>query len=118
MGVTIVTVCLFALLDAERAGDTVGIRRVAWSGAVVLVAAILVAPHDSNDLWSYAMYGRILSVHHASPWIVTPAHFPGDPFLAHVARGWRHTTSIYGPVFELLAASITRIAGDATTAVR
>jgi hypothetical protein len=64
------------------------------------------------------MYGRILSIHHASPWVVTPSHFHGDPYLASVARGWRHTTSIYGPVFEMLAATITRLGGDATTFVR
>lgn len=118
IGVAIVTTCLFALLAAERAGNTVGIGRVAGSGAVVLVAAILVAPHDSHDLWSYAMYGRILSIHHASPWVVTPSHFRGDPYLTSVARGWRHTTSIYGPAFEMLAATITRLGGDAATFVR
>jgi hypothetical protein len=64
------------------------------------------------------MYGRILSVHHGSPWVLTPARFRGDPYLGLVARGWRHTTSIYGPAFELLAATITRVGGQATTAVR
>jgi hypothetical protein len=118
VGVGVMSVGLVALLDADRRGNPIGIGPVALAGAVVLGTAVLVAPHDSNDLWSYAMYGRILSVHRASPWAVTPAHFPADPFLAHVARGWRHTTSIYGPVFELLAASITRIAGDATAVVR
>src|SRR5689334_14338779 len=118
VGVAIATVCLFALLAHERAGATVPIRAVALAGAAVLVTAILVAPHDSRDLWSYAMYGRILSVHHASPWTVTPARFPADPYLARVAVGWRHTTSIYGPGFELLAAAVTRVAGDAAVVVR
>jgi alpha-1,6-mannosyltransferase len=118
VGVAIVTGCLFALLEGERAGDTVSIRAVALAGTVVLVAAVVVAPHDSRDLWSYAMYGRILSVHHASPWVATPARFPGDLYLGRVAKGWRHTTSIYGPAFEVLAASITKLAGDAATLVR
>jgi hypothetical protein len=118
IGVAVVTICLFALLAAERAGDTVPIGAVAVAGGVVLVTAVLIAPHDSQDLWSYAMYGRILSVHHASPWIVTPAHYHADPYLARVARGWRHTTSIYGPAFEALAATITRAAGNTATFVR
>jgi hypothetical protein len=118
VGVAVVTTCLFALLAHERAGDTVPIRVVALAGATVLVTAVLVAPHDSQDLWSYTMYGRILSVHHASPWVVTPSHFRGDPYLGLVARGWRHTTSIYGPGFELLAAAITGVAGNAATVVR
>ena len=118
LGVAVITVALGALLAAERRGQTVTIGAVVTAGVVVLGTAILVAPHDSQDLWSYAMYGRILSVHHASPWVVTPAHFRGDPYLGLVARGWRHTTSIYGPGFEVLAATITRVAGQATTAVR
>jgi len=35
-----------------------------------------------------------------------------------VARGWRHTTSIYGPAFELLAGLLTRLGGNASDAVR
>ncbi|MEP6623688.1 MAG: glycosyltransferase 87 family protein, partial [Acidimicrobiia bacterium] len=86
--------------------------------AVVFLAAIVVAPHDSHDLWSYAMYGRIVSVHHASPWVTLPAQFRGDPFLTLVAPGWRHTTSIYGPAFTFLAAAITKVGSDSATAVR
>ena len=118
LGVTVITIGLAALLHAEQQGDTIPIRAVAIAGALVLGTAIVVAPHDSQDLWSYTMYGRILSVHHASPWSVTPAHFHGDPYLVDVAKGWRHTTSIYGPAFELLAATITRIGGQVTTLVR
>ena len=118
VAVTLSTVGLVVLLDLERKGRAVRISAVVASAAVVLIAAVVLGPTDSHDLWSYAMYGRILSVHHASPWVVTPAHFPTDPFLSHVARGWRHTTSIYGPAFELMAAAITKVGGDAATAVR
>ena len=118
VAVTLSTVGLITLLDLERKGRAVPIGAVVASAAVVLIAAVVLGPTDSHDLWSYAMYGRILSVHHASPWVVTPAHFPADPFLLHVARGWRHTTSIYGPAFELIAAAITKLGGDAATAVR
>ena len=118
IAVTLSMLGLVSLLDLERAGRTVPLRMVVIAAAVVLGAAIFAGPHDSHDLWSYAMYGRILSVHHASPWVVTPAHFPMDPFLGRVASGWRHTTSIYGPVFEVIAATITRIGGGAADAVR
>ncbi len=118
IAVTVSTLALVTLLNRERDGHTLPIGAVALAGGVVLLAAIVAGPHDSNDLWSYAMYGRILSVHHASPWVFAPAHFPHDPFLLRVATGWRHTTSIYGPAFEVLAAGITKLGGDAVTAVR
>lgn len=118
VAVTLSTVGLITLLDLERKGRAVPIGAVVASAAAVLIAAVVLGPTDSHDLWSYAMYGRILSVHHASPWVLTPARFPADPFLLHVARGWRHTTSIYGPAFELVAAAITKLGGDSATAVR
>jgi alpha-1,6-mannosyltransferase len=116
--VTLAMIGLVALLDLERAGRLVPIRAVAATAGAVFLTAIIVAPHDSHDLWSYAMYGRILGVHHSNPWVMTPAQFPTDPYLLRVAAGWRHTTSIYGPAFTLLAAAITRVSGDAAIAVR
>ncbi|MGZ6927248.1 MAG: glycosyltransferase family 87 protein [Acidimicrobiia bacterium] len=118
VGVVVATAGLFALVELEHLGQRTDVRLVAGAAAIVLGAAVVVAPHDSHDLWSYTMYGRILSVHGASPWTVTPAHYPSDPMLHLVARGWRHTTSIYGPAFELVAALVTRIGGDAATVVR
>lgn len=118
VGVAVATTGLLVLVEREHAGDRLDGRAVALAAGVVLGAAVLVAPHDSHDLWSYAMYGRTASVHGASPWTTTPARFPHDPFLALVAPGWRHTTSIYGPAFELLAMVVTRLGGGAVTAVR
>ena len=36
----------------------------------------------SSDPFSYALYGRILGVYHANPYLQIPAQFQGDPFLA------------------------------------
>jgi hypothetical protein len=118
MAVVIGTVALAALVDGERRGATVPIEAVVLAGGLLLGIAIVVSPRDSHDLWSYTMYGRILSVHHANPWVLTPSQFHFDPYLGRVARGWRHTTSIYGPAFEALAATITHVAGNSVIAVR
>jgi hypothetical protein len=118
LGVTIATAGVLLLVEQERAGARLDGRWVALAAGVVLGAAVLVAPHDSRDLWSYAMYGRIAGVHGESPWTATPGAFPRDPFLHLVAPGWRGTTSIYGPAFELLAVVVTRVGGASATAVR
>ncbi len=118
IAVTVSMIGLIALLDLERADRRVRVGAVAACAAAILITAIVLGPHDSHDLWSYTMYGRILSAHHANPWAVSPAHFPHDPFLFRVGSGWRHTTSIYGPVFGLLSAAITKVGGEAATAVR
>src|SRR5438552_11451849 len=48
---------------------------VAVVGFGLGVVAITVPPRQSGDLYSYAMYGRILAVHHANPYVVAPAAY-------------------------------------------
>jgi hypothetical protein len=64
----------------------------------------------SRDVYSYWAYARVASQHHRDPYATTPASFPRDPATHAVARGWRATTSVYGPAF-----TATSIAVDDTT---
>jgi MYXO-CTERM domain-containing protein len=91
-----------ALLGLRRAG-----RRLAVVCAIA--AAIQLIPLAgplllSRDVYSYWAYARIAWQHDRDPYVSSPATFPGDPATRVVARGWRHTTSVYGPAFT--AASI------------
>jgi alpha-1,6-mannosyltransferase len=78
------------------------------AGALLMVAVVF-PPRTSHDLWSYAMYGRITAAHHASPYVASPASFPHDPALERVDPAWRHTRSVYGPMFTGASAVITRV---------
>ena len=46
----------------------------------------------------------MLGVHHVSPFRHVPADFPGDPMFSRVNRLWRHTPSVYGPLFSGVSA--------------
>jgi hypothetical protein len=85
---------------------------------VLLVVAVATPPKGSNDLWSYVMYGRILGVHHANPWVQAPSHFPSDPFLGRVSLGWRSARSVYGPVFVSYAALVAAVARSSALVAR
>jgi len=87
------------------------------SGALML-AAVLTPPTSSKDIWTHVMYGRIVSVHHASPYVHVPADYPSDPTLARTAPAWRHTPSVYGPAFTAVSAAGTAAAGDSPLAQR
>jgi alpha-1,6-mannosyltransferase len=98
---------------------TVGIFR-SDNGPLVLVctiaAAIQLIPLAgplllSRDTYGYWAYGRILARQDRNPYTVAPARFPKDPSTEVVARGWRETTSVYGPVFTLASAGVGDIAG-------
>ena len=106
----------FAWLETRHAH--VGLRPVAVAIGVVLLLAIAIWPQSSNDVWSYTMYGRMVSVHGASPYDHVPADFPADPFDHLVSPIWQRRGSVYGPAFVGYAATLTALAGDSRLADR
>jgi alpha-1,6-mannosyltransferase len=62
----------------------------------------------SRDVYSYAAYGRLYSVHGANPYVEPPSSLPADPFTPVLSPEWRDTRSLYGPAFTLVSAGITR----------
>jgi alpha-1,6-mannosyltransferase len=70
----------------------------------------------SDDLFLYHAYGRTIETYGANPLLYAPAEFPADPLLPLVY--WRDLPSAYGPVWLLLSAPVSRLAGtDPTAAV-
>jgi len=103
-------------LPKARAGLTA--RRVVFASTSLVAIAVIAPPAGSHDIWSYAMYGRLVSVHHVSPYTHVPGNFVRDPFLHLVARGWRHTGSVYGPAFAAVSAIGTALTGSSELATR
>jgi hypothetical protein len=99
-----------AFLEQRR--PRLGIRPIAVAIGLVLLAAVVTFPESSNDVWSYTMYGRMVSQHDASPYHHVPADFPHDPFDRRVSPIWQHRGSVYGPAFVAYAAGVTFVAGD------
>ena len=93
-------------------------RRVMLASGILIVVAVVTPLRASSDLWSYTVYGRMVSVHGASPFTHVPADFPHDRFLHLVGRGWRHTGSVYGPAFVALSAVGTALTGPSLLANR
>ena len=80
-------------------------RTIAAAFLGLLILAVAVPPRGSKDLYSYVMYGRIVAQHDASPYTHVPADFPSDPALQRVQPVFRHTGSVYGPVFTSISAA-------------
>lgn len=99
---------------ARRSDVTLG--AVVPAIATVLVLAVVVRPTGSRDIWSYVVYGRMLGLHGASPYLYTPSQFPADPFLHLV--DWRRSPSVYGPLFNLFAAAGAVLAGPSVLLAR
>jgi len=92
------------------------LRVVVPTIATVLVVAVVAYPIGSRDIWSYVIYGRMLGLHGASPYLHTPNQFPTDPFLHLV--DWRHTASVYGPGFTVFSTLGAVLAGPSVLLAR
>src|SRR5947209_5436719 len=101
-----------ALVVALVDGRHLDRRLVLALGGGLLVLAVVRPPMHSHDVWSYVMYGRTVSHHHASPYVHAPAAYPTDAFLARVDPLWRNTKSVYGPLFTAWAGLLTFLGGS------
>lgn len=102
----------------ERRGNRVDVRIIAIAVGVLMVAAVALEPTASRDLWSYTMYGRLISHHGVSPYSHVPSDFPHDPFLRLVGTEWRNTASVYGPLFAVFSAVGSSVAGGSALVAR
>ncbi len=94
-----------------------GRERWAYTREVVLLFAfvfsvtlLLVYPWGAADLYDYALTGKLLAHYRVNPFVVPPASFAEEPWLAYAP--WAHATVAYGPVWVILAAVAGRVAGD------
>lgn len=110
------TCARLAVLEWRR--PRLGIGPVVVAIGLVLAAAVVIPPRGSNDVWSYAAYGRMVSVRHTSPYDHVPADFQDDALYDQVSPVWRNRGSVYGPLFVAFAAAGTFVAGDSPTATR
>lgn len=116
--VLVATAACGAFVIVEQRQGRVGVRPVVAAVGLVFLVALITPPRASNDIWSYAMYGRMVSAHHASPYEHVPADFRSDPLFKEVSPVWRHRGSVYGPAFVAFAAGVTFVAGDSPTRTR
>jgi hypothetical protein len=104
-------VCGWARGRLPRIGVTVAI-------AVTLGASVLAPWNQSHDVFSYAMYGRMVTVYHENPFSRYPVHFEQDPMRQQVGNMWQRTPDIYGPAFTGLAAALVPVVGESQFRVR
>jgi hypothetical protein len=97
---------LFALRGAWR--GLFSVRLIVVLGIVFIVVATVLPLLFSRDVYSYTIYGRIQSLHHANPYVAVPSSFSWDPIYSLIGPAWVNTPAVYGPAFTLLSAGITK----------
>jgi hypothetical protein len=84
--------------------------RLIWLTFIVSGCIFLFTPASlSDDVYGYASYGRLLSVHHANPYVISPSAFPQDPTFPLIH--WKDAFAPYGPLWIVLSAVVGLISG-------
>jgi hypothetical protein len=79
--------------------DSIRLRWAVMTIVALIAIFTLAPPLLSTDVFNYIDYARLGVVHHLNPYTHGPAAARSDPVFSFV--GWRHTPSIYGPLFTL-----------------
>lgn len=106
------------LVVLELRDRRLGLAAVALAIGLVTTAAVATPPRTSNDLWSYTMYGRMVSEYDTSPYEHVPAEFHHDPFVDRVSGRWLHRAAVYGPLFLGIASIAAWLAGPSALVPR
>ena len=105
---------IWALREAWHGRLTV--RRVAIVAILLHLLAVAIPVFLSRDVYSYAIYGRMVSRLGANPYATIPAAFFDDSSYRLVSVDWIDSTSVYGPAFTAVSAAVTRaLASPAAT---
>ncbi len=92
----------FGLYKTLRARPGVPIKSLAYMLALWLVPLLFVAPLFSQDVFSYAAQGEMMS-HHINPYNYGPGTLGSGPYVSGVNSLWLNTAAPYGPLFLMLA---------------
>jgi alpha-1,6-mannosyltransferase len=85
---------------------------VAVAAAVAVQLVPLVSPLLlSQDSFLYWAEARVITVHHHSPYRVTPSAYPQDPGTRAMSREWRTEKEPYGPLWATVSTLPALVAG-------
>jgi hypothetical protein len=107
-----------ALVAQGWARGSLPLRPVLIAIAITLLLAVATPSHQSKDVFSYTMYGRILTVHHHNPYSWYPMHFENDPMRQYVSAMWQRTPDVYGPAFTGVMGVLAPVIGTSTFLAR
>ena len=92
-----------------RSNHTFALRLI-WLTIIVSGCIYLFTPASlSDDVYGYASYGRLLSVHHTNPYVISPSAIPQHPTFPLIH--WKDALAPYGPLWIVLSAVVGLISG-------
>ena len=95
--------------------DASSLRLLVLLTAALAVPLVAAPGLFSDDVYLYNLYGRTIANYGANPIVLAPNAFSSDSHYAWVH--WKDLPSSYGPVWLMLSAPLSALAGDSISAV-
>jgi alpha-1,6-mannosyltransferase len=105
---------IWTLVLLAENGRGIGRAFIIGSSVAFCVWLLFTPPILAKDLFNFASYSKAIAVHGKNPYILPPSAFPRDQVLQYIS--WKGAVSVYGPLFNYLAALTTVIAGKSVVA--
>ena len=91
-------------------------RLLGLRAAIIVAVAVQAVPLFgplilSQDAFLYWAEARVVTVHHANPYTVTPSTYPNDPATRAASVEWRTQTEPYGPAWAAVGTLPALVAG-------
>lgn len=84
--------------------------KLRWTLVLWTVPMLAIAPVFSNDVYSYAAQGEMVT-RHLSPYYYGPGQLGSGPWVDPVDHIWINQTAPYGPLFLMIDSWIVRLTG-------
>lgn len=103
---------ILALRQSRRLPPGRALPAVFGCGAIMTIGMGWMYPVNAIDIFLYAVRSRLFTTYGANPIGAYPNNFPADPWMPFMTAEWGGRLSPYGPLWNLIAAPITALAGD------
>lgn len=101
-----------ALRETRRPASARALPVVFVCAAAFAVAMTAMYPVNAIDVFIYAVRSRLFTEYGVDPLSAYPIDYWADPFMRFASDEWADAVSPYGPLWNLIAWPITRLAGD------
>ncbi len=103
---------ILALRESRRLTTPRALPAIFACGTALAVAMGWMYPVNAIDLFIYAVRSRLLTTYGVNPLTARPVNFADDPLMRFASQEWGTHVSPYGPLWNLVAAPVTALAGD------
>lgn len=93
------------------------LRAVVGCVGVACAIGVLALPSHSSDIYDYALFGRVASVHGGAPYHDLPDTYPDDPLYRYSSHQYTGHPDNKLPVWTAVASGVTGVVGDRPLAV-